>query len=53
MNPPRVRITSGDRTEEGVTVIVQNSDPFTYFRKRPIRVVEPAGLNTGSLSWPC
>ncbi len=31
-------------------MIVQNSDPFTYFRKRPIRVVEPAGLDTGSLS---
>ena len=31
-------------------MIVQNSDPFTYFRKRPIRVVEPAGLNMGSLS---
>jgi diacylglycerol kinase family enzyme len=50
VHPPRVRISSGGRTEEGVTVIVQNSDPFTYFRKRPIRVVEPAGLNTGSLS---
>jgi diacylglycerol kinase family enzyme len=33
-----------------VTVIVQNSDPFTYFRLRPIRVTEPAGLDTGSLS---
>jgi diacylglycerol kinase family enzyme len=33
-----------------VTVIVQNSDPFTYFRQRPIRVTEPAGLDTGSLS---
>ena len=31
-------------------MIVQNSDPFTYFRKRPIRVAEPAGLNTGTLS---
>jgi diacylglycerol kinase family enzyme len=50
VNPPRVRIESSGRTEEGVTVIVQNSDPFTYFRKRPIRVVEPAGLETGSLS---
>jgi len=30
--------------------VVQNSDPFTYFRKRPIRVVEPAGLSMGSLS---
>jgi diacylglycerol kinase family enzyme len=33
-----------------VTVIVQNSDPFTYFRKRPIRVAEDAGLDTGTLA---
>ena len=50
LNPPRVRVVVGDREQEGVTAIVQNSDPFTYFRKRPIRVVEPAGLNMGSLS---
>jgi diacylglycerol kinase family enzyme len=50
VNPPRVRIEANGRTEEGVTVIAQNSDPFTYFRRRPIRVVEPAGLDTGSLS---
>jgi diacylglycerol kinase family enzyme len=50
VNPPRVRVVAGDRSHEGVTVVVQNSDPFTYFRKRPIRVVEPAGLGMGSLS---
>jgi diacylglycerol kinase family enzyme len=50
LNPPRVRVIAGDREQEGVTAVVQNSDPFTYFRKRPIRVVEPAGLNMGSLS---
>ena len=50
LNPPRVRVRIGDRTFEGVTVIVQNSDPFTYFRRRPIRVVEPAGIDSGSLS---
>jgi diacylglycerol kinase family enzyme len=50
VNPPVVRVTAGDRTLTGVTVIVQNSDPFTYFRRRPIRVTEPAGLETGSLS---
>jgi diacylglycerol kinase family enzyme len=33
-----------------VTVIAQNSDPFTYFGSRPIRVCEGAGLETGSLS---
>ncbi len=50
VNPPRVRVSAGEQTLEGVTVVVQNSDPFTYFRRRPIRVVEPAGLDTGSLS---
>jgi diacylglycerol kinase family enzyme len=50
LKPPVVRVTAGDRTLTGVTVIVQNSDPFTYFRRRPIRVTEPAGLETGSLS---
>jgi diacylglycerol kinase family enzyme len=49
-NPPVVRVTAGDRSLTGVTVVVQNSDPFTYFRRRPIRVAEPAGLETGSLS---
>ena len=39
-DPPRVRVLAGGRELEGVTVIVQNSDPFTYFRKRPIRVAE-------------
>jgi diacylglycerol kinase family enzyme len=50
MNPPRVRVEAGGRTLEGVTVIVQNSDPFTYFGRRPIRVCEGAGLDTGTLS---
>ena len=50
LNPPAVRVTAGELTLTGVTVIVQNSDPFTYFRGRPIRVAEPAGLETGSLS---
>jgi diacylglycerol kinase family enzyme len=50
INPPRVRVTALGRELEGVTVIIQNSDPFTFFRARPIRVVEPAGLETGSLT---
>ena len=41
---------AGGRDLEGVTVIVQNSDPFTFFRKRPIRVAENAALDNGSLS---
>ncbi len=49
-NPPRVRVEAGGRSVEGVTVIVQNSDPFTYFASRPIRICEGAGLETGTLS---
>jgi diacylglycerol kinase family enzyme len=49
VNPPRMRVTVDGETLEGVTTIAQNSDPFTYFGTRPIRVCEGAGLHTGSL----
>jgi diacylglycerol kinase family enzyme len=49
VRPPHVRVRADGKTLEGVTVIVQNSDPFTYFRKRPIRVASGAGLTSGSL----
>jgi diacylglycerol kinase family enzyme len=50
VSPPRVRIEAGGRSVEGVTVIVQNGDPFTFFGERPIRVCEGAGLERGSIS---
>src|SRR5205823_5661253 len=50
LNPPRVRAEVDGRTVDGVTVVVQNSDPFTYFGGRPIRIAEGAGLETGTLS---
>jgi diacylglycerol kinase family enzyme len=50
VNPPRVQVRAAGRTVEAVTVVVQNSDPFTYFASRPIRVCEGAGIETGSLS---
>ena len=53
VHPPRVRVHVGGRTLEGVTVIVQNSDPFTYFRKRPIRVADGAGTRAGHSAWRC
>ena len=34
----------------GVTAIVQNGDPFTYFGRRPIRVAEGGALDSGKLS---
>ncbi len=50
VRPPLVRATGGGRSLDGVTVTVQNSDPYTYFRKRPIRLAENAGLDTGTLA---
>ena len=50
VNPPRVRVEVDGHSAEGVTVVVQNSDPFTYFRGRPIRVCDGAALDNGTLS---
>jgi diacylglycerol kinase family enzyme len=49
LRPPRVQVRVGAETVEGVTCIVQNSDPYTFFGDRPIRLAEGAGLDTGSL----
>ena len=50
LRAPRLRVEIGDRRVEGITLIVQNADPFTYFRERPIRVCAGAGLETGTLA---
>ena len=34
---------------EGVTAIVQNGSPFTYFHDRPIEIAEGATLDSGAL----
>jgi diacylglycerol kinase family enzyme len=49
-NPPHVRVRAAGRELRGVTVVVQNAELFTYFREHPIRVVEPAGLDRGTIS---
>jgi diacylglycerol kinase family enzyme len=50
VNPVRVRVEAGGEMAEGVTAIVQNSDPFTYFASRPIRVCEGIAIDDGTLS---
>lgn len=49
VRPPHVRLSIGDTELDGVTVVVQNSDPYTYFGRRPIRIAQGSGLETGSL----
>jgi diacylglycerol kinase family enzyme len=50
VKPPRVRVETPSGSLDGVTVIVQNSDPFTYFGRRPIRVAEGGALDSGTLA---
>ena len=49
-NPVRVAMETGGERSEGVTAIFQNSDPFTYFGNRPVRVADGAELSNGRLS---
>ena len=49
VNPVRVRLETGGESVEGITAIVQNSDPFTYFASRPIRVCEGIAIDDGTL----
>ena len=50
-NPVRLRVeTDGGEPAEGVTALAQNSDPFTYFASRPIRVCEGVEIDDGTLS---
>jgi diacylglycerol kinase family enzyme len=50
VNPVRLRVEVDGQTSEGVTALAQNSDPFTYFASRPIRVCEGVEIDDGSLS---
>lgn len=50
-NPVRMRVElPGREPVEGVTTVVQNSDPFSYFGPRPLRICEGAALDNGTLS---
>jgi len=50
VNPVRLRVEIDGEATEGVTALAQNSDPFTYFASRPIRVCEGVEIDDGSLS---
>jgi diacylglycerol kinase family enzyme len=50
-NPPQidVHLPAGEKLD-GVTLIVQNSDPFTFFESRPVHAAEGATLESGTLA---
>jgi diacylglycerol kinase family enzyme len=50
VRPVRLRVEIDGKASEGVTALAQNSDPFTYFASRPIRVCEGVEIDDGALS---
>lgn len=48
--PPRFSLSAGDVTLEGMTAIVQNGDPFTYFGDHPLHVAEHVSITSGTLA---
>jgi diacylglycerol kinase family enzyme len=49
-NPVMLRVEAEGQELEGITALVQNSDPYTYFASRPLRVCEGISLDDGSLA---
>jgi diacylglycerol kinase family enzyme len=50
LRPPRLEVQAGGETLAGVTAIVQNGSPFTYFQDRPIEIADGAALDSGMLA---
>ena len=48
-NPVQLEFESGGRKVDGVTVLAQNSDPFTYFGNQPIHACANVAIDDGSL----
>jgi len=50
VNPVRLRVEANGSTLEGVTALAQNSDPLTFFGRRPVRVCDRVELDDGRLA---
>lgn len=49
-HPPRLEVHAAGRVMHGVTAVVQNGAPFTYFNDRPLYVADQGRLDNGKLS---
>ena len=50
IHPPRLEATLGSETVAGVTAIVQNAAPYSYFGDLPVHFGEGATLDSGDLA---
>jgi diacylglycerol kinase family enzyme len=49
IKPPQLSIEAAGERYPGVTMVVQVSDPYTYFASRPIRICRDVDMNDGRL----
>jgi diacylglycerol kinase family enzyme len=51
IRPPRLAVAADGREPvEGVSAFFQNGEPYTYFKSRPINLIEGARLDSGDLA---
>ena len=50
LHPPWLRADIDGRQVDGVTAIVQNAEPYTYFGNRQVHMAEGASLSSGDLA---
>ena len=50
VRPPRLEVEVGGERVRGVSVFFQNGEPYTYFKARPVNLVEGARLDSGDLA---
>jgi diacylglycerol kinase family enzyme len=50
LDPPLIDVRWDGAEVRGVTLIVQNAHPYTYFNRRPIEIAEGAELDSGTLA---
>jgi diacylglycerol kinase family enzyme len=50
LHPPRLEVALGEERVRGVTAIVQNAAPYTFFGDRPVHMGEGAELDSGDLA---
>jgi diacylglycerol kinase family enzyme len=50
VHPPRLEAIFADERVAGVSAIIQNATPYTYFGSRPVEMAEGASLTSGDLA---
>lgn len=50
LKPPRLCAEAGGERYEGITALVQNGSPFTYFKDRPVEIAGGPALDSGTLA---